>query len=79
MSSPLHQRRGYTLAGRQGGGGGSIFWKKQDIGLASYSVVSLQVMGSFRPREELCQQVRESRYLRNIIVFSHIVEPDPEH
>ncbi len=32
---PPHQRRGYTLAGRWGGGG-SIFWKTPDIGLASY-------------------------------------------
>ncbi len=30
--------RGYTLAERRGGWGwGSIFWKTQDIGLASYS------------------------------------------
>ncbi len=34
---PPQQRRS-TLAGRRGGwGGGSIFWKTQDIGLASYS------------------------------------------
>ncbi len=40
---PLHQRRGggYTLAGRWGGGG-SIFWKTSDIGLASYNIISLR-------------------------------------
>ncbi len=37
---PPHQRRGYTLAGRSGGGG-SIFWKTPDIGLASYSIIPL--------------------------------------
>ncbi len=38
VSSPPHQRRGYTRAGRWGGGG-SIFWKTPDIWLASYSVI----------------------------------------
>ncbi len=40
---PLHQRRGVHNT-RQGaeGGGGSIFWKTQDIGLASYSVIPLR-------------------------------------
>jgi hypothetical protein len=31
----------YTLAGRWGGGG-SVFWKTPDIGLASYSIISLR-------------------------------------
>ncbi len=47
---PPHQRRGgtprggtqYTLAGRWGGAGGSIFWKTPHIGLASYSIISLR-------------------------------------
>jgi hypothetical protein len=36
---PPQQRRGYTLTGwsLERGGGVSIFWKTQDIGLASYS------------------------------------------
>ncbi len=47
---PLHQRLcppnapkagGYTLAG-QWWGRGSIFWKTPDIGLASYSIISLR-------------------------------------
>jgi hypothetical protein len=41
---PPHQRRGrggYTLAGRWGGGG-SIFWKMPDTGVASYSLISLR-------------------------------------
>jgi hypothetical protein len=33
--SPPNKGRGYTLAGRRGGG--SIFWKTRDIGLSSYS------------------------------------------
>ncbi len=32
----VHTRRGV------GGGGGSIFWKTPDIGLASYSIISLR-------------------------------------
>jgi len=31
----------YTLAGCEGGGG-SIFWKTPDIGLASYTIISLR-------------------------------------
>jgi hypothetical protein len=36
---PQQQRRGtqYTLAGRRGGWGGSIFWETREIGLPSYS------------------------------------------
>ncbi len=41
---PSHQRRGYTLAGRWGGGG-SIFRKTPDIGLASYSIIPLRHQG----------------------------------
>ncbi len=37
VSSPRNKGGGYTLAGRRGGWGGSIFWKTKDIGLASYS------------------------------------------
>jgi len=37
--SPEPKAGGYTLAGRWGGGG-SIFWKTPDIGLASYSIIS---------------------------------------
>ncbi len=37
---PPHQRRG--LHTRRGWGGGSIFWKTPDIGLASYSIISLR-------------------------------------
>ncbi len=36
-------RGGYTIA-RRWGGGGSIFWKTPDIGLASYSIISLRVI-----------------------------------
>ncbi len=41
---PSHQRRWgrYTLAGRWGGGG-LIFWKTPDIGLASYSIIPLRL------------------------------------
>ncbi len=35
VSSPRTKGEGYTLAGRWGGGG-SIFWKTPDIGLASW-------------------------------------------
>ncbi len=39
---PPHQRGGgHTLAGRWGGGR-SIFWKTPDIGLASYTIISLR-------------------------------------
>ncbi len=38
---PPHQRRGYTLAGRWGGGE-SIFRKTPDTGLASYSIIPLR-------------------------------------
>ncbi len=50
----VHTRRagGYTLAGWGGthspggeGVGGSIFWKTPDIGLASYSIISLRFYG----------------------------------
>ncbi len=39
VSSPRTKGGGYTLAG-QCGGGGSLFWKTPDIGLASYSIIS---------------------------------------
>jgi hypothetical protein len=40
---PPHQRRGEdTLAGRWGSGG-SIFWETPDIGLVSYSIISLRL------------------------------------
>ncbi len=43
VSSPPHQRRGYKLAGRWGGGeGGSIVQKTPDIGLAFYSIIPLR-------------------------------------
>jgi hypothetical protein len=38
---PPPKAGGYTLAGRRGGGGGSIFWKTPDIGMSSYSIISL--------------------------------------
>jgi len=38
---PNPKTGGHTLAGRWGGGG-SIFWKTPDIGLASYSIISLR-------------------------------------
>ncbi len=41
VSSPRTKSGGYTLAGRWGVGG-SIFWKTPDIGLASYSIISLR-------------------------------------
>ncbi len=46
VSSPRTQRRGggYTFSGRWGGGG-SIFRKTPDIGLASYSIIPLRVRG----------------------------------
>ncbi len=45
---PLHpapKAGGYTLAGRWGGGG-SIFWKTLDNGLASYSIIPLRLDSS---------------------------------
>jgi hypothetical protein len=41
---PPHHRRGgtHSPAGGVGGGGESIFWKMPDIGLASYSIISLR-------------------------------------
>ncbi len=39
---PAPKARGYTLAGRWGGGG-SIFWKTPDIGLESYSIIPLRL------------------------------------
>ncbi len=43
VSSPRTKGGGYTLAGRCGGGG-SIFWKTPDIGLASY-IIPLRLKG----------------------------------
>ncbi len=47
VSSPRTKGGGYTLAGRggDGGGGGSIFRKTPDIGLASYSIIPLRLYG----------------------------------
>jgi hypothetical protein len=42
VSSPRTRGGGYTLA-RQWGGGGSIFQKTPDIGLASYSIIPLRI------------------------------------
>jgi hypothetical protein len=39
---PLHQRGGGHTRRAVGGGEGSIFWKKPDIGLASYSIIPLR-------------------------------------
>ncbi len=42
---PPHQRRGggvHSPGGEGLGGGGSIFWKTPDIGLASYSIIPLR-------------------------------------
>jgi hypothetical protein len=41
LSSLRTKGGGYTSPG--GGGGGSIFWKTPDIGLASYSIISLRL------------------------------------
>ncbi len=41
VSSPRTKGGGYTLAERWGGGG-SIFWKTPDIGLATYSIIPLR-------------------------------------
>jgi hypothetical protein len=41
-----HQRRGGTHSPGGEGGGGSIFWKTPDIGLASYSIISLRAWPS---------------------------------
>ncbi len=46
VSSPRTKGGGYTLAGRWGGGG-SIFWKTPDIGLASYSLIPLRGQQTF--------------------------------
>jgi hypothetical protein len=41
---PPHQRRGvHSRRAVRGWGGGSIFWKTRDIGLASYSIISLHI------------------------------------
>jgi hypothetical protein len=42
LSSPRTKGGGYTLAWWLGVGGGSIFWKTPDIGLASYSIIPLR-------------------------------------
>ncbi len=39
---PPHQRRTHSPGGE--GGGESIFWKTPDIGLASYSIISLRTV-----------------------------------
>jgi hypothetical protein len=43
---PPHQRRGVTHSPGGEGVGGSIFWKKPDIGSASYSLIPLRSQGS---------------------------------
>ncbi len=49
-SPPGPKAGGYTLAGRcRWGGGGSVFWKTPDIGLASYSIIPLRVV-SYDPK-----------------------------
>ncbi len=55
---PPHQRRGYKLA-RGWGGGGSIFRKTPDIGLASYRIIPLQCQSSF-PCEFLSIHVKSN-------------------
>ncbi len=47
----------HSLAGRWGGGG-SIFWKTQDIGLASYIIIPLRV----RPSACQCQSRYSPRF-----------------
>jgi hypothetical protein len=42
VSSPRTKGGGVHTPGRRGGGG-SIFWKTPDIGLASYSIIPLRV------------------------------------
>jgi hypothetical protein len=42
---PPHQRRTHSPGGERGGG--SIFWKKPDIGLASYSIIALRIAHIF--------------------------------
>jgi hypothetical protein len=42
VSSPRTKGRGYTLAGRWGGGGQYFGRRQPDIGLASYSIISLR-------------------------------------
>ena len=49
LCPPPHQT-GYILVG-QWGGGGSIFWKTPDIGLASYSLIPLRCKQ--KPAQEL--------------------------
>jgi hypothetical protein len=51
VSSPRTKSGGYTLAGR-GGGGGSIFWKMPDIGLASYSMIPLRIDSNLRAGQD---------------------------
>jgi hypothetical protein len=46
---PPHQRRGVHNRRALWRGGGSIFWKTRDIGLASYSIISLRLTLSPRP------------------------------
>ncbi len=40
MCPPPAQKAGGTHSPNDEGGGGSIFWKTPDIGLASYSIIS---------------------------------------
>jgi hypothetical protein len=50
-----HQRRGGTHSPGGEGGGGSIFWKTPDIGLASYSIISLRHHAYFIFHVLVCQ------------------------
>ncbi len=63
------QRRGgggYTLAG-QWGGGGSIFWKTLDIGLASYRLIALR--HSWTMAKKLKQFIAVRKCLAIVKVF----------
>ncbi len=57
---PYQRRRGTHSPGGEGVGG-SIFWKTPDIGLASYSIISLRVNGNVRTKFEQCRLRRLTR------------------